>query len=63
MYCYLWYAGWISRDVIAEFPDPSVIRFSILRQHCKVQLANSHTFECNTPIMQNHTTMTRELEC
>lgn len=28
--CYLWYARWISRDIITQFPNPSIIRFSIL---------------------------------
>lgn len=29
--CYLWYACWISRDIITEFPNPSIIWLSILQ--------------------------------
>uniref|UniRef100_A0A0A9D595 Uncharacterized protein n=1 Tax=Arundo donax TaxID=35708 RepID=A0A0A9D595_ARUDO len=30
--CDLWYACWISRDIITEFPNPSIIWFPIRLQ-------------------------------
>ena len=45
--CYLWYACWISRDIITELPNPSIIWLSILKHH--------QNFNCH-PIPSQNTT-------
>jgi hypothetical protein len=34
--CHLWYACWISRDIVTEFPNPPIIWFPILQHQKKI---------------------------
>lgn len=66
--CYLWYACWISRDIITEFPNPSIIWLSILKHHqnfnCHpISSQFDHTPDCrNTTRIEKMTGMLKALQ-